>query len=229
MTLPSELLRESPTSSGRPIAASSSSRRTSSRLWATVLPKPIPGSRQTSSSGDARRDREGEPLLEKTLHVRHHVVIRGVDLHRARLALHVHEAEIAARVGDDACELGIASQSGDVVDELDAELERAPGDRRLGGVDRDRRARQVEQHLLDPLRAPRSAVTPTEPGRVDSPPTSTIAAPQSSMPHAAVTAASTRRWTPPSENESGVTLITPITDGAGNRSAIGMRAFDTTE
>ena len=74
-----------------------------------------------------------------------------------------------------------------------------------------------------------SAVTPPEPGRVDSPPTSTIAAPQSSIPHAAVTAASTRRCTPPSENESGVTLITPITDGAGKRSSIGGRAFDTTE
>jgi hypothetical protein len=49
------------------------------------------------------------------------------------------------------------------------------------------------------------------------------------MAHAAVTAASARRWTPPSEKESGVTLITPITDGAGKRSPIGARAFDTPE
>jgi len=35
------------------------------------------------------------------------------------------------------------------------------------------------------------------------------------------------KWTPPSENESGVTLMTPITAGAGKRSSIG--AFDTDE
>ena len=50
------------------------------------------------------------------------------------------------------------------------------------------------------------------------------AAPASSIPHADVTAESTRRCTPPSENESGVTLITPITDGAGKRSSIAGRA-----
>ena len=42
-----------------------------------------------------------------------------------------------------------------------------------------------------------------------------------------VTAGSTRKCTPPSENESGVTLITPITDGRGKRSSIGGR-FDMT-
>jgi hypothetical protein len=35
------------------------------------------------------------------------------------------------------------------------------------------------------------------------------------------------KCTPPSENESGVTLITPITAGAGKRSSIGL--FDTSE
>ena len=73
-----------------------------------------------------------------------------------------------------------------------------------------------------------AALIPSEPGRVDSPPTSTIAAPQSSIPHAAVTAGSTRRWTPASENESGVTLITPITAPGGNRSSIRCRV-DTFE
>src|SRR5262249_35801134 len=46
-----ELLREKPTSTGRPSASRTSSRRTSSRLCATVLPNPIPGSRQIRSSG----------------------------------------------------------------------------------------------------------------------------------------------------------------------------------
>src|SRR4029453_9617668 len=66
-----------------------------------------------------------------------------------------------------------------------------------------------------------SAETPAEPGRVDSPPTSTIAAPSSTMRRADSTATSGRKLTPPSENESGVTLTTPITDGRGNRSSIG--------
>ena len=52
-------------------------------------------------------------------------------------------------------------------------------------------------------------------GRVDSPPTSTIAAPSATIRLAASTATAGSRWTPPSENESGVTLTTPITDGRG--------------
>src|SRR5216684_749660 len=46
----SELLRENPIRIGRPIATSSSRRRTSSKFCSTVLPKPMPGSKQTSSS-----------------------------------------------------------------------------------------------------------------------------------------------------------------------------------
>src|SRR5207237_211532 len=49
-SFPSELLREEPTSTGRPSAAISSSRRTSSKFCSTVLPNPIPGSRQIRSS-----------------------------------------------------------------------------------------------------------------------------------------------------------------------------------
>src|SRR5262249_13326184 len=73
-------------------------------------------------------------------------------------------------------------------------------------------------------RSSSSAGTPRAPGRVDSPPTSTIAAPSESIRRAAVTAATGSRCAPPSENESGVTLITPITDGRLNRSSIGGRA-----
>ena len=67
-----------------------------------------------------------------------------------------------------------------------------------------------------------SADTLAEPGRVDSPPMSTIAAPSSTMRRAAAAETSGSRWTPPSENESGVTLTTPITDGRGNRSSTGI-------
>src|SRR5262245_44782921 len=41
------------------------------------------------------------------------------------------------------------------------------------------------------------------------------------MRRAEATASSARKLTPPSENESGVTLTTPITEGRGNRSSIG--------
>src|SRR5205085_3985782 len=47
---PSELFREKPMTTGRPSEVRTSSRRTSSKLCATVLPKPIPGSRQLRSS-----------------------------------------------------------------------------------------------------------------------------------------------------------------------------------
>src|SRR4051794_23476850 len=48
---PRKLLRDVPTTTGRPIATISSSRRSSSRLCSTVLPNPMPGSSQTRSSG----------------------------------------------------------------------------------------------------------------------------------------------------------------------------------
>src|SRR5262245_13416280 len=71
-------------------------------------------------------------------------------------------------------------------------------------------------------RSSSSASTPSEPGRVDSPPTSTIAAPSPAIRRAAATAASVAKWAPPSENESGVTFTTPMTDGRGKRSSIVM-------
>src|SRR4249919_2159834 len=68
-------------------------------------------------------------------------------------------------------------------------------------------------------RSSSSASTPSDPGRVDSPPTSTIAAPSAAMRRAEAIASAGSRLTPPSENESGVTLTTPITLGLGNRSS----------
>ena len=58
-----------------------------------------------------------------------------------------------------------------------------------------------------------SSVTGVCPGRVDSPPTSTIAAPSATMVLARATAAAGSKWRPPSENESGVTLRMPMSTG----------------
>src|SRR5688572_9363347 len=52
--------------------------------------------------------------------------------------------------------------------------------------------------------------TGSAPGRVDSPPTSSRSAPSNASRSPWLTAASRSRKAPPSENESGVTLTTPI-------------------
>src|ERR1700742_5025058 len=54
------------------------------------------------------------------------------------------------------------------------------------------------------------------PGRVDSPPTSTMSAPWTASSSPCATAASAPSHWPPSENESGVTLTTPMTRQRGS-------------
>ena len=71
-----------------------------------------------------------------------------------------------------------------------------------------------------------SASTRSAPGRVDSPPTSTMSAPAAHIASPCPTAASKSAYRPPSLNESGVTLSTPITthrSGCGSPAASGRR------
>ena len=124
-------MREVPITTGRPSATSSSSRRSSSRLCSTVLPKPIPGSSRIRSSRDPGPHRERHALLEERLDVVHHVVVAGVVLHRARVAQHVHQAAVGAGAGHDAGHLGVAAQGGHVVDERRAGVERPRRDAAL--------------------------------------------------------------------------------------------------
>ena len=84
----------------------------------------MPGVEADPLLRDPRLDREREPLLEERRDLGGDIVVARVVLHRPRLALHVHQAEVAARVGDHAGELGVAAERGDVVDQLGAELER---------------------------------------------------------------------------------------------------------
>ena len=56
-----------------------------------------------------------------------------------------------------------------------------------------------------------AAGTGSAPGRVEAPPTSRIAAPSATSCSPCSTAASGSRNSPPSENESGVTLTMPMT------------------
>ena len=110
-------MREVPITTGRPSATISSSRRSSSRLCSSVLPKPIPGSSRIRSSAIPGGDRERHPLLEERLDVADDIVVVRVVLHRPRAAEHVHQAAVGAAVGDDAGHLGVAPQRGHVVDE----------------------------------------------------------------------------------------------------------------
>ena len=142
------------------------------------------------------------------------------DLHRPRLALHVHETDDTRHASaTTSAMLRVAAKRGDVVDDLGAELQRAPRDDGLGGVDRDRESREAPRAPARCARAPPRPRRGAAPGRVDSPPTSTSAAPSaaSRLPWSTAAPGSTKR--PPSEKLSGVTLSTPITDGRGQRSS----------
>src|SRR6185436_7964623 len=64
-----------------------------------------------------------------------------------------------------------------------------------------------------------SSETGAAPGRVDSPPMSSRSAPSAMSLRACASAAAGSRYCPPSENESGVTLTTPMTNGRTSSSS----------
>ena len=156
VSFPRKLLRDVPTTTGRPSATISSSRRRSSRLWSSVLPKPMPGSSQTRSSATPAADGEREPLLEERLHVRDDVVVARIVLHGARLAEHVHQAAVHAGVGHQTRELRLEAEGRHVVHDRRARVDRGAGDLDLRRVDRDARAHRGgalddRQHAADLL------------------------------------------------------------------------------
>ena len=116
------------------------------------MPKPKPGSRQTLLLRNPLRDGERQPLLEECRHVCDDVVVARVELHRPRLALHVHQADVGVLVRHDAGELGVAAQRRDVVHELGAESERPPRNLGLRGVDRDGQALEPLEDGDDPAK-----------------------------------------------------------------------------
>ena len=127
----------------------------------------------------------------------------------------------ASAVGDDAGELRVAAQRRDVVDELGAELERAPRHLGLRRVDRDGHAPAAARARARPGAAPRRARRPRSPAastrrrRRRSPrPRRASAAPPRPRRRGS-------RCTPPSEKLSGVTFTIPITAGRRKRSSSG--------
>ena len=109
-----------------------------------------PGIETDSLLRDPGRNREGEALLEERSHIGDDVVVARVVLHRARLAEHVHEAEIGIAVGDDTRHVRVGAERRDVVDHRCPERERSSGDLGLRRVDRDRSACQRREDRLDP-------------------------------------------------------------------------------
>src|SRR5205823_996415 len=61
---------------------------------------------------DSLRNGECEPLVEEAGDLGDDVLVARGVLHRPRLALHVHETDVGAVLGDDACELGVAAKGG---------------------------------------------------------------------------------------------------------------------
>ena len=148
-----KLLREVPTTIGRPRSRSSPRRRSSSRLCSTRLAEADPGVDPDPLLVDPRGGRELDPLGEERLDVVDDVVVARVVLHRPRVPSMCMSTTSQPRSAQSAGELGVAAQRGDVVDDRRAGVERRLGDRRLRGVDRDR-------HAARPRRAPRPPARP---------------------------------------------------------------------
>ena len=101
------------------------------------------------------------------------------------------------------------------------------------GVDADQRSggREVAHHGQHPARPPPRPAPARAPGRVDSPPTSTRSAPSREQLEPVRDRGVVVEVRPPSENESGVTLTTPITSvrsSAGCRRSGRSRCDDVT-
>ena len=89
------------------------------KLCSCRLPKPKPGSSTIASRAMPARQARRAFAQQKGAHLRHHVMILGILLHGARLALHVHEAHADAGRGRPFARAGRA-QGVHVVDDASA-------------------------------------------------------------------------------------------------------------
>ena len=136
---------------GGPIRQIRSRPRISSRFWSGVLPKPIPGSRQTCSSGIPAATATASRSSRKAGDLGDDVVVARRDLHRARLSLHVHEANVRARRRR-STPASVRDRRRRAVTSLTSDApscEGLPRDLRLRGVDRDRHAGEQLEHRHD--------------------------------------------------------------------------------
>ena len=218
---PMKLLRDGPTSSGRPSARQLI--QPPEQRHAVLRPpcaKPIPGSSTIRSSGTPAGHRARERRLELALHLAHHVVVDGVPRHVAgvpRMCIsttgHAAVAQRAPAWRD--------RRARDVVHEVGARFERGVAPRAPSGC-RPRSAWRTPLHAAPRSPAPRAASPPRRaparrpvgwtrrPRRAGRPPPPRAGA--RAPPRRARSA-----WRPPSENESGVTFTTPMKKGRARR------------
>ena len=84
-------LRLAPRTIGQPSEWKSARPFISSRLWATDLPKPKPGSMRMFERVDARTFSGDNPLFQPFIDLDEHVLVARIVLHRLRSALVMHE------------------------------------------------------------------------------------------------------------------------------------------
>ena len=162
-----------------------------------------------------RRRRRGRAAPPGTPYVVDDVVVARVLLHRAGLAEHVHQAAVVPAVGGEDGHPGVSSEGPDVVDVGRAGLERGLGDVELGGVDGDGRAGAASPRTTGTTRRSSSSPGPGPPRGGSTRPHVEDRRALVGQPPAWATAAASSSNPPPSENESGVTLTTPmIANGA---------------
>ena len=205
-----KLLREVPTRIGRPRSRSSPRRRSSSRLCSTVLPKPIPGSTQIRSSAipSARRL---DPLARKARTSSTDVAVGGVLLHRPggspSMCMSTTSRPRWRRARQRVARSAVTSLT------IRARVERGLGDVGLRGVDRD--GEDPAAGGSTTRRPVDSSSSPGDPGRGAQGATRRRRRPcrrplANRWLRPCRRAASASRYSPPSENESGVTLTMPI-------------------
>src|SRR5262245_11339183 len=97
---------------------------------------------------DARRYTRADALAKVFLDFADDVTVPRILLHRAGLALHVHQADPGARARG-RLERTVATQRADVIDELGTRGNRGGHERRIARVDRNRHARGARELLDD--------------------------------------------------------------------------------
>ena len=168
---------------------------------------------------DARRLGGGDALFQPEIDFDEHVIVPRVLLHRLGRAQVVHQDDRGAGGRNDLRRARIESQGRHVVHEAGAGLKRGGHYLALARVDGDGGAADGET-LDDRTDALDLVLRPDllqRLGRVNSPPTSRIAAPWLAMRTPASTALDGSSNCPPSEKLSGVTLRMPITCGWSRR------------
>ena len=206
--------RDTPMSTGRPSATSASRSLQQRPVVRRRLGETDPWVNDDPLDLHARRHGRLDSCRQLGHDVGDDVAVVGEVVHHRRRPAPVHGDIGHAESGDRGQHRVVAESAGDVVDEHRAGDHAVLRHRRPHCVDADRDTRTCERGD-DVEDAAQLLVLGDRvaPGRVDSPPTSTMSAPAAASANPRSIAASRSSQRPPSLNESGVTLSTPITTG----------------